>query len=101
MGDYKQFDQPNFSDAVPPDGWGGPQGDMGPDGMGHNRVDEYSYGNAVRPAARMDMNSVSSANTPEGVRGYHTAGIGGSASPNALAKKSDPGVERSAAGGSY
>jgi hypothetical protein len=89
-----EFGAPNFSDAVGPAGWGGPQGSM----AGVNYVDEYSYGVAVRPAARMDMNSTAEAQrASQGLRGYHTGGIGGSASPNALAKKSSAGVERSGA----
>lgn len=88
----KGFGEPDFGDAIGPKGWGGPQGDC----ASVNYVDEYSYGNAVRPAARMDQNSIAGpAAESSHLRGYHTAGIGGSANPNALGAKGNPGTERS------
>lgn len=95
------FGTPDYSQAVGPKGWEGQSNQGGMAGV--NYVNEYSYGNAVRPAARMDQNSVAAGfadgKDPSEVRGYHTAGIGGSANPNALDKKPQPGVERSPAGG--
>lgn len=96
------FGEPDYGDAIGPKGWGGPQG-----GMAKPYEAAPLHGDV--PAARMDMNSLGAGRSDLGYdlgakRGYHTAGIGGSANPNALGKKGDPGTERSSAsggGGSY
>src|SRR3989442_3976165 len=42
-----QWSRPDFSDAVPPTP--PKQGDMGPEAMGHNRVDEHTFESGMAP----------------------------------------------------
>lgn len=77
-----QFDKPDFSDAVPPDGPN--QGDMGPEGMGSNRVDENTFESGLPPEARDPKESgwgecIEAFGHP--VRGYRTDPVGGTNNP--------------------
>lgn len=85
---------PDFGDAEPPDPIR--QGDMGPEGMGSNRVDENTFESGQPPQARMpiengwqglvnvtalDGSIGPRGGTPEGVRGYRPDPVGGTYLP--------------------
>ena len=101
---------PDFSDAIPPRPAN--QGDMGPEGLGHNRTDchEFAGGAPVATAADesdwqplVDVTGLEGsagregADIPSGVRGYRPSPIGGTAHPNGTSNTT--GVERSAMAG--
>lgn len=113
----KQFDRPDFGDAVPPT----PprQGSMGPEGMGSNRVDEHTFESGSIPGNTGAIESNWGANITDdgltgtslrmtegisdtwnggGLRGFRTTPIGGSYNPGQGSKPSNPGTERSMAG---
>lgn len=90
---------PDFSDANPPDPIR--QGDMGPEGMGSNRVDENTFESGRPPEARMpisdgsealidddglsgasmDADRVADKWPGEGIRGFRTSPVGGTYNP--------------------
>lgn len=90
---------PDFSDANPPDPIR--QGDMGPEGMGSNRVDEHTFESGQAPEARMpiadgspelvdsdgldgasmDADRVADKWPGEGIRGFRTTPVGGTYNP--------------------
>lgn len=116
----RQFDRPNFGDATPPT----PprQGDMGPEGMGRNRVDEHTFESGSVPAntgaiesnwmGLVDSDGLNGTPTPdftamaggsgiangwggENIRGFRPAPVGGSYNPGQGSKPGDPGTEYS------
>jgi hypothetical protein len=117
----KQFGLPNFSDAIPPD----PprQGDMGPDGMGSNRVDEHTFESGSVPentgaiesnwAGLVDDDGLSGHSMDftamaggtgvankwpgEGIRGFRSTPVGGSYNPGQGKGAPAVGTERSSA----
>jgi len=109
----RQFDRPNLADAVPPTP--AKQGDMGPDNMGHNRVDEHTFESGSVPAntgaiesnwtglidsdgldgMSMNQGDVAGKWPGEGIRGFRTSPIGGSYNPGQGSKPGDPGTEYS------
>lgn len=119
MAGGKQFDRPDFSNAVPPT----PprQGSMGPEGMGSNRVDEHTFESGSVPAntgaiesswgmyvdddglsgTSMDFTSMAGGTgvankwPGEGIRGFRSVPVGGSYNPGQGQKPGSPGVERS------
>lgn len=119
MADYnqaggRQFDRPDYSDAVPPTPVR--QGDAGTDAMGHNRVDEHTFESGQAPDARSpiesdwmglvgtdgldgrDSNMGSVANQlGEGILGFRTNPVGGTYNPGQGKTLGSPGVERSPA----
>lgn len=118
----RQFDRPNFSDAVPPT----PprQGDMGPEGMGSNRVDEHTFETGSIPAntgaiesnwsdlidsdglngTTLDFTAMAGGTgvankwPGEGIRGFRSAPVGGSYNPGQGKGVPDPGTEYSNTG---
>jgi hypothetical protein len=117
----QQWSRPDFSDAVPPT----PprQGDMGPEGMGSNRVDEHTFESGSIPANTgaiesswaglidddgldghsMDFTAmaggtgVANKGVGEGIRGFRSAPVGGSYNPGQGSSPGSPGTERSGA----
>lgn len=115
----RQFSRPDFSDAVPPT----PprQGDMGPEGMGSNRVDEHTFESGLAPANTgaieanytglidddgldghdMDFTAmaggtgVANKGVGEGIRGFRSAPVGGSYNPGQGRGAPTQGTERS------
>ena len=117
----RQWSRPDFSDAVPPTP--PKQGDMGPDGMGSNRVDEHTFESGMAPANTgaiesnysglidddgldghsMDFTAMAGGTgvankwPGEGIRGFRSTPVGGSYNPGQGSSPSSPGTERSAA----
>lgn len=117
----RQFDQPSYSSATPPT----PprQGDMGPEGMGRNRVDEHTFESGSVPAntgaiesswtslidsdgldgTTLDFSAmaggtgVSNGWGGENIRGFRSAPVGGTYNPGQGGKPGDPGTEYSKA----
>lgn len=115
MAGGKQFARPDFSDAVPPT----PprQGDMGPDGMGSNRVDEHTFESGSVPGNTgaiesnwtglidtsalsghsMHQGEVANKWPGEGIRGFRTTPVGGTYNPGQGSSPGNSGTERSGA----
>lgn len=95
----KQMARPDYADATPPT----PprQGSMGPEAMGHNRVDEHTFESGSVPANTgaiesswmglvdsdgldghsMDQGEIANKWPGEGIRGFRTQPIGGTYNP--------------------
>lgn len=117
----RQWSVPDFSAAMPPT----PprQGDMGPEGMGRNRVDENTFesggippntgaiesnwsglidddglsGTTLDFSAMAGGTGVANKGMGEGIRGFRSAPVGGTYNPGQGGKPANPGVERSSA----
>jgi hypothetical protein len=115
----RQFSRPDFSDAVPPTP--PKQGDMGPEAVGHNRVDEHTFESGSAPTntgaiesnwsglidddglsgMQMDFTAtaggtgVANKGMGEGIRGFRSAPVGGSYHPGEGSSPGSPGTERS------
>lgn len=115
VGGGRQFERPNFADAVPPTP--PKQGDMGPEAMGHNRVDEHTFESGSIPgntgaiesgwSGLIDTSALSGHSMHQGevaqswdgggLRGFRTTPIGGTYNPGQGSSPGNPGTERSAA----
>lgn len=121
MAGGQQWSRPDFSDAVPPT----PprQGDMGPDAMGYNRVDEHTFESGSVPAntgaiesswmglidddglsghstdftAMAGGTGVANKGVGEGIRGFRSAPVGGTYNPGQGKGAPMQGTERSSA----
>lgn len=115
MAGGKQMGRPDFSDAIPPT----PprQGDMGPESMGHNRVDEHTFESGSVPGNTgaiesswtglidtsaldghsMHQGEVANKWPGEGIRGFRTTPVGGTYNPGQGSSPGNPGTERSGA----
>lgn len=119
MAGGRQFDRPDFSDSVPPT----PprQGDMGPEGMGRNRVDENTFESGSVPAntgaiesnwtglidsdgldgTTLDFTAMAGGTgvankwPGEGIRGFRPAPVGGTYNPGQGSGPGSPGTEYS------
>lgn len=117
----RQWSVPDYSDAVPPT----PprQGDMGPEGMGRNRVDENTFESGSVPgntgavesnwmglidddglsgttldfSAMAGGTGVANKGVGEGIRGFRSAPVGGTYNPGQGKSPANPGTERSSA----
>lgn len=109
----RQWPAPEFSSANPP--LPPKQGDMGPEGMGSNRVDEHTFESGLAPAntgaiesnwlglvdsdgldgLSTDQGEVANKWPGEGIRGFRTVPVGGSYNPGQGGKPGDPGIEYS------
>jgi hypothetical protein len=117
----QQWSRPSFEDAVPPT----PpmQGDMGPEAMGHNRVDEHTFESGMAPANTgaiesmwsglvdddgldghaMDFTAmaggtgVANKGMGEGIRGFRSTPVGGTYHPGQGKGAPMVGTERSGA----
>jgi len=114
-----QWSRPDFSDAVPPTP--PKQGDMGPEAMGHNRVDEHTFESGMAPintgaiesnwtglidddglsGMSMDFTAmaggtgVADKGMGEGIRGFRSAPVGGTYHPGQGKGAPAQGTERS------
>lgn len=117
----QQWSRPDFSDAVPPTP--PKQGSMGPDSMGHNRVDEHTFESGMAPGNTgaiesnytglidddgldghsMDFTAMAGGTgvankwPGEGIRGFRSTPVGGSYNPGQGSSPGSPGTERSGA----
>lgn len=115
----RQWSVPQFSDAIPPTP--PKQGDMGPEGMGSNRVDEHTFETGMAPANTgaiesnytglidddglsghsMDFSAMAGGSgiankwPGEGIRGFRPAPVGGTYNPGQGNSPKNPGTERS------
>jgi len=118
----RQMPRADYGDATPPT----PprQGSMGPEAMGHNRVDEHTFESGQAPANTgaiessytglidsdgldghaMDFTAmaggtgISNGWGGENIRGFRSTPVGGTYNPGQGAGPGDPGTERSSAG---
>ena len=115
----QQWSRPDFGNAVPP--VPPRQGNMGPDGMGSNRVDEHTFESGMPPTSTaaiesnwmglvdddglsgtsMDFTSMAGGTgvankwPGEGIRGFRSAPVGGSYNPGQGEGAPAQGTERS------